>query len=284
MDVKTQRYLSLGLSALNIAGVVGTFIFVAKETPKYNSAKKMLSEDASKMKKTKTFIKNYRMSLIFASSAIASGICSKVISNKTEASLLATAGLIDASLRKYKNVVKDKLGPVAERNIIKDFVKEHFPKDDIPKVDGEVLYMEEHIGYFYAKPEDLYKGMMIIQQELNGSNYYTSGCDTIGCVTLGEFLRLINGRPLSHTLSEARLNFGWSADYLMDGYGYESVHFDIVEGDEEEAKIIQWHEPPIWNPSMWYDHMYNECTDEKYFEGADSKFVNFNSSVYEVYK
>ena len=39
MNIKTQRYLGLGLSALNIAGIVGTFIFVAKETPKYNIVK-----------------------------------------------------------------------------------------------------------------------------------------------------------------------------------------------------------------------------------------------------
>ena len=120
MNIKTQRYLSLGLSALNVAGAIGMFVSLTKEAPKAQIQLKSLPKDAKKSTKLKTFIKNYKMSLIFTGVTITSGIGSKVISNKTEASLIVTVGMLDASLRKYKGKIKETLGVEADKDIIRE--------------------------------------------------------------------------------------------------------------------------------------------------------------------
>lgn len=288
MDIKTQRYLSLGLSLLNVAGVVGTFVMVSKEAPKAEKKLKALPKNASKVTKAREFIKNYKLSLIFAGATIASGVGSKVLSAKTEASLIATIGVLDASLHKYKDKVKKVLGPSIDNDIRNEIIQEVWDKkSDLEPEPGEELFKHELIGYFYAKPENLYRAMSMFNDMLSGEIcYYNTGVDNPRDFTLGELLRIAKARPLCHTLDQTKLNFGWSYEYLTHKWDTVKVHWDCGEPDlppdEDGARLLTFYEEPVWAPDSWDLHRIGKLSDRDYFEGSDAGLVNPTDTNYLV--
>lgn len=286
MDIKTQRYLSLGLAALNVAGTIGMFVSLTKEAPKAQVQLNSLPKDAKKSTKAKTFIKNYKVSLIFAGATIASGVASKVLSTKTEASLIATVGMLDASLRKYKGKIKETLGIEEDKNIVREIIKDNYNKSNDEPEPGEQLFKCDLIGYFYAKPENVWKAMTRINEDISGEvDYCSSGMDYPSNYTLAEFIRLSKARPLSHVLDETRLEFGWSYEYLNECYDTIKIHWDIDEyPDDDGARLISFLEEPVWLPDSWSMHKTGQISDEDYFKGSDPRLVNPNVSIYSVDK
>lgn len=287
MNLKTQRYLSLGLSMLNLVGVVGTFYMTTKEAPKAEIKMKSLPKDAKKITKIKTFVKSYKKSLIFAGAAIASGVGSKVLSAKTEASLLATIGMLDAGLYKYKDKIKKTLGVDADKDIIKEIISETYDKDSSiePEV-GEELFKNDLIGYFYAKPENIWKAMCRINDDISGEiDYFHSGQDIPKEYTLAEFIRLSGARPLSHTINATRLNFGWSYEYLVNMWDTVRVHWDCEgQADDDGARLLVFNETPIWSPEEWYMHHKGFISDVDYFKEAinEPRIVNMEDPIYNI--
>ena len=286
MDIKTQRYLSLGLAALNVAGTIGMFVSLTKEAPKAQVQLNSLPKDAKKSTKAKTFIKNYKVSLIFAGATIASGIASKVLSTKTEASLIATVGMLDASLRKYKGKIKETLGIEEDKDIVREIIKDNYDKSNDEPEPGEQLFKCDLIGYFYAKPENIWKAMTRINEDISSEvDYCSSGMDYPSNYTLAEFIRLSKARPLSHVLDETRLEFGWSYEYLSECYDSIKIHWDIDEyPDDDGARLISFLEEPVWLPDSWSMHKTGQISDEDYFKGSDPRLVNPNVSIYSVDK
>ena len=286
MDIKTQRYLSLGLAALNVAGTIGMFVSLTKEAPKAQVQLNSLPKDAKKSTKAKTFIKNYKVSLIFAGATIASGVASKVLSTKTEASLIATVGMLDASLRKYKGKIKETLGLDADKDIVREIIKDNYDKSNDEPEPGEQLFKCDLIGYFYAKPENVWKAMTRINEDISGEvDYCSSGMDYPSNYTLAEFIRLSKARPLSHVLDETRLEFGWSYEYLSECYDTIKIHWNIDEyPDDDGARLISFLEEPVWLPDSWSMHKTGQISDEDYFKGSDPSLVNPNLSIYSVNK
>lgn len=283
MKTKTRKLVNLSLACLSIAGAIGEFIFVTKETPKYLKAKESLQKDDKKIKKVLTFVKSYKMSLIFAGATIASTITSKCLTAKTEASLLATVGILDTSFRKYKNKVKQTLGIDADKNIIRNVMKdEPIPNGDI--LPGEVLAYEQHIGYFYVKPENIWKASNKMTNDILGLNsYHITQNDIPQCTTIGVFLKACGGRPLSHNLTEEKLNFGWVWEYLKDYHNRETVLIDFdEEPDENGVRMLYFKTEPVWNPCDWLDYIYGEITVEEYFEGSEGIDIpEINSQYYQ---
>ena len=286
MDIKTQRYLSLGLAALNVAGTIGMFVSLTKEAPKAQVQLNSLPKDAKKSTKAKTFIKNYKVSLIFAGTTIASGIASKVLSTKTEASLIATIGMLDASLHKYKGKIKETLGIEEDKDIVREIIKDNYDKSNDEPEPGEQLFKCDLIGYFYAKPENIWKAMTRINEDISGEvDYCSSGMDYPSNYTLAEFIRLSKARPLSHVLDETRLEFGWSYEYLSECYDTIKIHWDADEyQDDDGARLISFLEEPVWLPDSWSMHKTGQISDEDYFKGSDPSLVNPNLSIYSVNK
>lgn len=286
MDIKTQRYLSLGLAALNVAGTIGMFVSLTKEAPKAQVQLNSLPKDAKKSTKVKTFIKNYKVSLIFAGATIASGVASKVLSTKTEASLIATVGMLDASLRKYKGKIKETLGIEEDKNIVREIIKDNYDKSNDEPEPGEQLFKCDLIGYFYAKPENIWKAMTRINEDISGEvDYCSSGMDYPSNYTIAEFIRLSKARPLSHVLDETRLEFGWSYEYLSECYDTIKIHWDADEyPDDDGARLISFLEEPVWLPDSWSMHKTGQISDEDYFKGSDPSLVNPNLSIYSVDK
>lgn len=282
MEIKQQRALSCGLSLINVAACVGTFIFATKEAPSATEKIKSLPKDSSKKDKILTYVKSYKKSFIFLTAAIASGVGSRIISSKTEASLIATASMLDASLRKYKAKVKETLGIDADKAIQKAIAKDEFEKleNKSQPRDGEVLYHEEHIGYFYAKPEDLYKAYAVMNQDFSGTNWYDTGHDFTGSRTLKDFLNYANARLLSHNVDASKSNFGWSWAYLEQFGEGIWVPIDISEPDEDGVREIYWFIPPVWNPEDWDEWRDGNLKDTEYFENCNMKNLDLNSQYY----
>lgn len=281
MNYKAQRYVSTLLSLLNAIGVVLTFVAVSKEAPRAQKEMKSLPKDAKKITKVKTFVKNYKLSLISATATIASGLGSKIFSNKAEASLLATVGMLDAGLHKYKDKIKKKFGIDADKSIIKEILKDDFEKPEDEAQPGEKLYCMENIGYFYAKPEKVMSAYVKLNRDMCDNDSY-DGYYSPGIFTIGEFLTLAQARPLSKNLTESKLNFGWSYDYLSEGFNNVWVHMDIEEPDEDGASLIYFYEQPIWNPAEWYDYHYGYLKPELYFEKADMGRIDLESYSYQI--
>ena len=286
MNIKTQRYLGFGLSLVNAIGAIAMFVSLTKEAPKAQAKIKSLPKNAKKITKVKTFIKSYKLSLILTGATIASGVASKVLSTKTEASLIATIGMLDAGLHKYKGKIKETLGVEADKDIVREFIKDNYSKSDDEPEPGEQLFKCELIGYFYAKPENVWKAMTRINEDISGEiDYCSSGMDYPANYTLAEFIRLSKARPLSHTLDETRLEFGWSYEYLSECYSTVKIHWEMDEKpDDDGARLISFSEGPVWLPDSWDMHKTGQISDEDYFRGSDPKLVNPNDSLYSVNK
>ena len=285
MNIKTQRYLKIGLSCLNIAGVVGTFIFASKDAVNYQKVKESLPKDAKKKTKVKSFIKSHWRSLIFAGATIASGVGSTLVSNKVEASLMATVSMLDASTRKYRKKIKETLGIDADKSIIEGIMKDEYEKPKTDAKEGEALIYEEHIGYFYAKPENIWKAYTIMVNDIMAfpNSYNLTNDDIPNCFTLGEFLKVAKGRPLSHTLTNAKLNFGWGYQFLKTHFGKEVPTMDFAENENEDGvRLLYFVEDPVWNPTDWEDYMYGAISEEEYFSGSEEIDIpNINSQYYQ---
>jgi hypothetical protein len=282
MNIKTQRYfLSLGLAIVNAVGVVLTSVMVSKETVKAKEEFEKLPKNSNRFIKFKTFVKNYKKAIIFGGATIASGIGSKVLSCKIESGLMATATMLGASLNKYKGTVKKTLGIDADKSIVKEIMKDDYKKSNIDPENGEKLYYIENLGYFYARPENVMNAYVMLNRDMSDNDNY-SGQYAAGIFTLGEFLTICQGRPLSKNLSETNYNFGWSFDYLSEGWNNVWVHMEIGEPDENGASLIYFYEPPIWNPMEWYDYHYGYLKGEKYFKGANMDKIDLGSYAYET--
>ncbi len=281
MNIKTQRGLSLGLSVLNTIGVVLTAVMVSKENEKAKQSLQELPKDSKKLTKFKTFLKGYKKSILLGGATIASGIGSKVLSYKVESGLIATATMLSASLNKYKSVIKNKFGIDTDKSIIKEIMKDDYKKPESEPETGEKLYYIENIGYFYAKPEKVMYAYVMLNRDMSDSDNYT-GQYASGVFTLGEFLTLCQARTLSKNLNESKLNFGWSFDYMSDGWNNLWVHMEIEEPDENGSSLIYFYEPPIWNPSEWYDYKWGYLKPEQYFEKADMSQIDLESYSYQV--
>lgn len=281
MTIKTQRHLSLGLSILNAVGVIGTFIFVSKEAPAAQEKLKAIPKD-NKKEKVKTFIKSYAKSLLFASATIASGVGARIISAKTEASLIAAATMLDTSFRKYRSKVKEVLGIETDKKVTKEILKDDYKKPETEPRDGEELFCEEHIGYFYAKPEKVKDAYVEILKDLTGiNNYYGTGIDSGYVRTLNDFVKLSNARLLSHTITKEDLNFGWSTDYLSEWYENSFIMMEVdEEPDENGCRFIYFAETPVWNPEQWYDYIHIGLNKQEYFGDYKSKHIQEHGELY----
>ena len=284
MDIKNQRRISLGLSLISALGVAGTFIMVSKETLKAKEALDKLPEDASQLTKIKTFVKNYKYSLMISAATIASGLGSRIISNKVETSLIATATMLDAGYRKYRNSIKKTLGLDADKNALKQIMKDEYSKSIEAPKEEELLFWEEHVGYFYAKKSKILEAYSLMNEDLSGNTggWVSTGRTPETWYTIKGFLDLCEARILSHNVDHNKLNWGWDIDYLSEFYGYYWVHMDVSEPDENGARMIYWFETPVWNPANWYDYKDGTIPKEEYFLGYNGQEIDPNDYTYKV--
>lgn len=249
MNRNVQRSLPIFLSILGSAGVIATAILVGLEAEKANKNIK----EAKNNKDTKgviiSFIKGYYPALIIGSATISSIIAGTIISKKIEVSLTATALMLDTSLRRYKEKLKEVFGDRAD-SIFDSIIKDDYTKlskEDKETSQGELLYGEEHIGFFKTTPSNLEYALGLTNEKIISKRGWSS---------LREFLADCNAKIVPNSeIDDVSYDYGWYLDYLNGIYINDSVQSSFLhitkepvydENGEFHYYIIRFDKDPVF--------------------------------------
>lgn len=234
MDYKVQRILPIPLSILGSCGVVATSIIVAKKAETANEKIRQAFK-ISKKDGVKVFLKEYWPALTMGSATIASIVSGTIISKKVEASLSATAIMLERSLMKYKGKAKELFGEKASE-ITKSIAKTDYKKDEkkLPTNDenGERLYWEEHIGFFKATPENIYKALLLLNEHII--------CNTQNFYSFKVFLKEAKAKLVDSEVDNISYEYGWSCEYIDEVYEGERgpfLHIKIEPFVDEDGVV-----------------------------------------------
>lgn len=272
MNIK--KTLPVALSIISAIGTVATAVVVAKETTKIDKNDILELKDKKNIEKLKFLFNNYKKSLIIGGVTVASTVSSTILSKKAEASLIATAGMLDTGWRRYKDQIKKTLGINTHNDILTKLSKDDEKPEPKNEEAKEKLYYEEHAGYFYADPEKLAFAYADLNQRLHIEDYD----NTYYYTTLYNLIEDA-GAELQDKDKFDNLNFGWSDDYLDETYGCTWVHMHEKVVTEEGGKtytVISFSEEPIFDPGNGGEIFLTKKKPEKRYFKLTNKEVNNN--------
>ena len=259
MNKFTTKVLPVVLALASAAGTIGTAVLAVKATPKAMKKIDELKEtnpNPSKKDIIKATYKCYIPAASVATATIASTTTSFILSKKTEASLSAATVMLNQGWNKYKYKVKELFGDKAHEAVTNAISQDEYKaqKNDIP-ADSRQLYWEEHLGFFKCDPLDLASAMSDMNQRLHAPDPDDEG--TYYWTTLYILARDAKAEVLDKTKLEACKKIGWTADYLLEVSGPQSiwVHPNYVKacdkktGELRYTKIFFWEEPIVMIPS-----------------------------------
>lgn len=264
MKLKTKQGLSLILAIGSVGGTVATVLMVRKAAIKESEISKRMSDNGNHvLSKRDIFemkVKPYIPSMIVGMVTLGSIIGSNILNHKAQLSLISMATIADRGYRKYKHKVKDILGMDVHNEIVKSMSDDTF--NDISESiknmsvkDGEVLYYEERLGFFYANPEKLAYAYADINQRINVPDYGNSWYYAL----LYDFINLSGARFVNGEPSSEELNWGWSLEYLRNIYESQWIHMEINDVTNEVGvnyKFITWREEPVFDPGTGGSHVF----------------------------
>ena len=219
MNYKARRASSLILGLFSAFGTVLTAILVAKETPKAMEKIKEIKEknkDAKKIDYIKALIPIYWPAGLMCLGTMASTTISQVISMKTEASLIATSTMLSQGWNRYKGKVKDIFGIEGDKMITNSIASEDYEKKQPKPIKAEMLFWEEHLGFFSCKKEDLIGAMLDLNQRLHTPDPSPDG--TLYWTTLYFLMKDAKATVFDKTKLKASKEIGWTTDYLCEVY------------------------------------------------------------------
>lgn len=243
MNEKIQKSMPVALSVVGSLGVVATAVLAVTETLKNSEELKEVYKNKNNIKeKILTSLKIYWPSIVTATATIASITTGTIISKKYEASLGATAVMLDGIYRKYKGKVKQVLGNDVDKKIneeiAKDDFKEHKEDPKLKTGEGEVLYWEEHIGFFVAKPENLAKAFMLTCERLIRTNFYENGIETDCWSSFRVLLSDAKAKCVDEDVDDISFDYGWHYEYVKDAYyGDMFIHYETVPEYDENGVV-----------------------------------------------
>ena len=214
MNNNVRKAAPVVLSILASAGVIVTSILVAKEAESANKKIREAKEKNDKKEVAKAFIKGYYPAIIAGTATISSIVVGTIISKRTEMSLTATALVLDTTLRKYKDKLKEVFGDKANiigESISKDDYKKELERNEkkIKELQsGEFLYYEEHIGFFKARPENIESAVLSLNEEIVVKK---------GCYCLREFVKDSGAKLTGDSpIDDVSFGYGWYREYLSE--------------------------------------------------------------------
>lgn len=219
MNYKARKASSIILGLLSASGTVLTAILVAKETPKALEKIKEIKEknkDAKKIDYIKALIPIYWPAGLMCLGTMASTTISQVISMKTEASLIATSTMLSQGWNRYKGKVKDIFGIEGDKMITNSIASEDYEKKNPKPIKTEMLFWEEHLGFFSCKKEDLIGAMLDLNQRLHTPDPSPDG--TLYWTTLYFLIKDAKATVFDKTKLESAKEIGWTTDYLCEVY------------------------------------------------------------------
>ena len=219
MNYKARKASSIILGLLSAGGTVLTAILVAKETPKALEKIKEIKEknkDAKKFDIIKALIPIYWPAGLMCLGTMASTTISQVISMKTEASLIATSTMLSQGWNRYKGKVKDIFGIEGDKMITNSIASEDYKKKNPKPIKTEMLFWEEHSGFFSCKKEALIGAMLDLNQRLHTPDPSPDG--TLYWTTLYFLIKDAKATVFDKTKLESAKEIGWTTDYLCEVY------------------------------------------------------------------
>lgn len=218
MNRNIQRSMPIVLSTIGSIGVVATGILVAKAAEKTNKNIREAKEKNDKKGAVKAFFKGYYPALIVGGATISSIVAGTIISKRTEMSLTATTLMLDATLRRYKGKLKEVFGDKAEiitDSILNDEYKK-LPKESKELTDGEMMYCEEHVGCFKAKPSDFEAAICLMNEKIQFIQ---------GWASLRQFLEDCHAKMVNNgfDIDNISYDYGWYKEYIDDVVDATSV-------------------------------------------------------------
>lgn len=219
MNYKARRASSLILGLFSALGTVVTAILVAKETPKAMEKIKEIKEknkDIKKIDYVKALIPIYWPAGLMCLGTMASTTVSQIISVKTEASLIATSTMLSQGWNRYKGKIKDVLGVKGNELITNCIASNDYEKNQPKPNKTEMLFWEEHLGFFSCKKEDLIGAILDLNQRLHTPDPSPDG--TLYWTTLYFLIKDAKANVFDKTKLEASKEIGWTTDYLCEVY------------------------------------------------------------------
>lgn len=253
MGIKTKQIVSVLLAIASSIGVGATAYLAVKQHKKAESRKNELLEnkpDASKLDIIKAELPAYAPAIAIGGATVASIMASHILNKRAEASLIASATLLDQGWKRYKNKVKQLFGFETHEKIVTSIVEDESKKVKVDIDDGRKLYYVYPIGFFKAKPEDLAWAYGDMNQRLHTVD--PSGQTANFCL-LYDMLRDANAEILDENISNDKINWGWTAAYLDELCKPEWVHMRLSNKTLEDGTpyiYIDFDEKPIYDPSI----------------------------------
>ena len=224
MNYTARRITSILLGLMSAAGTVVTAILVAKETPKALEKIKELKENnqTKKMDYVKALAPIYWPAGLMCLGTISSTTISQVLSIKSEASLIATTTMLSQGWRRYKGKVTDVLGIKGEQAISNAVSADKYSKEQpVKPKPEEMMFYEEHIGFFSCKREKLINALTDINQRLHTPDADPKG--TFYWTSLYYLLKDAEATVYDKSRIQVAKNFGWTTEYLSEADELECV-------------------------------------------------------------
>lgn len=264
-----EKALPYVLSGIGALGVVATAILAARNTMKYCKSKEHIYYDPrddkviSKKEYAKLILKNYWPTMITGSLTMASIILSGGMLHKTQVSLAGTTLLLNANrakLLQYKDKVKDVLGIESHGKVIKEISEEEYAKC-VKKINerlknNEVIYYEEHIGFFIADPDKLEHAMGVTNERIQSvmNTGTTNDDETNHYATLKTLLydaEAVEANDENNIIDNESYSYGWSEQYLKEAYDDLFIHAKFNEHKNKDDKvdyiILSFDKDPIFD-------------------------------------
>lgn len=239
-----KRNTSTLLTIVGGAGVIGTAVMAAKDTPKalklLEDAKCEKGEELTNIEKIKAAAPAYIPTALTAVSTIACIFSANMFNKRSQAALLSAYTLLDSTYKEYRAKTKELYGEESDKNITKEIVKDKYEEHEID--DGKQLFFDYYsMRYFESTMEEVLKAEMEINRLLQERMY----------VDINTFYDLLGLEPIN--LND---EIGWSieAGAVWDGYSWIEFEHETVEmGDGMECCIITMKSNPSSEYMAYYD-------------------------------
>lgn len=269
MDIRTKQILSAILAVLSSCGVLGTAYLAVKETKKAEQKKNELLNSKPEATKKDIIVAQlpaYVPAIAVGGATIASIFASHFLSKRAEASLIASATLLEQGWRRYQYKVKDVLGIDSHKKVLSSLAEDR-AKGIETEDDGKVLYYVEPIGFFKAKPEDLAWAYGDMNQRLHTIDKKEH---TAYFCLLYDMIKDAKAEILDKNITPEKVNWGWTSSYLSDMDRPQWIHMNLTDktlADGRKYVQIDFDEEPVFDPaaggSVYYDAVGGIDEDEQ---------------------
>lgn len=260
-----SKLISIGLSILSAAGVGVTAWLAGKAAIKVKPKIDKLNEESENGKAkvkdvVKTIAKDCVPVTIVGVATIGCIVTETIISQKQQASILAAAAVVERSYMRYKDKIREKFGIDVEKEVKAAIAKEDYkelPEEKKTLYDENEQFWDEYRGYFNTSMRKFLEAQIELVKRLNGYNRYWKTT-----ISLNEFYELLGVEKI-----DKLDKFGWSTDYLMEGYEEPiiDIYIDPIELDDGMVvNVIHYEQEPIvgYDDDL-YDDLLKHCKLEE---------------------